>query len=151
AKRGNQSRVVGCAMMVDVVRSKGGARQLLQQIVLFIRSAVRADETDRVFAAGIVDALQHRRRGLRGFLPRCGTKLAALANHWLPDALGVSGEIKSKPPLYAKKISVDPAQVAVVRTQNPVVARAQRGLAAIRTMWAYRRNVRHSPRARFIP
>src|SRR5204862_1142848 len=84
--------------------------QLLQQMILFIRSAVRADETNRVFAAGIVDCLQHGRRGLRCFFPRYGIKLGTFANHRLADALGVPGEIKSKPPLHTKKISVDPAQ-----------------------------------------
>src|SRR5436309_12545924 len=105
-------------MMVDVVCSKRGARQLLQQIIFFIRSAVRADETNRVFAAAIVDCLQHGRRGLCRFFPRYVITLGSLANHRLPDAFGVLRKIKSKPPLDAQYVSVDAAPVAVVVTKN---------------------------------
>src|SRR5207302_10815122 len=100
----------------------------------------RTDEANRILAAGVVDRLQLYRRGLRGLFPRHGIKLAALTNQRLTDALGVLREVKSKPPLHAQKILVDPAQVPVVRTQNLVIAHAQRSLAAIRAVRAHRRD-----------
>src|SRR5260370_559953 len=44
AQRGDQSGVICRTVMVNVVGSKGGPRQLLQQIILFIRSAIRTNE-----------------------------------------------------------------------------------------------------------
>ena len=150
AQRRYQACVIRRAVMVDVVRSKRRARQPLQQVILFVRCPVRTDEPDRVLAVGVVNRLQLARCGLRGFFPGNGIELVALANQGLPNALRVFGEIKPKPSLHAQEISVDPAQVAVVRAQNFVVAHAERRLAAIRTVRADRRNVLHLPRPRLV-
>ena len=136
--------------MIDVIRSKRHARQLLQQVVLFIRSAVRANEPNRILAARVMNRFQLGRSGLRSFFPRNGKQLVALAQQRLPDALRMLREIKAKAPLHAQEILVDAAQVAVIRTQNLVIAHAQRRLAPVRTMRAHRRNVVHLPGARFV-
>ncbi len=50
AQRGDQARVIGGAVMIDVVRADGRARDAPQQIIFFVRRAVRADEADRIRA-----------------------------------------------------------------------------------------------------
>ena len=150
AKRRDQPGIIHGPVMVDVVRSKRRARHPLQQIILFIRSAVRTDESNRIFSAGVVNRLQLCRCRLRRLFPRNGIKFVAFANHRLPNALRVRREIKTKAALHAQKIFVNSTQVAVIRTQNLVIAHAQRRLAAVRAMRANRGNIRHLPRPRFV-
>ncbi len=57
AQRSNQSGVICRAVMINVVRSKGGSRQLLQQIIFFVGGAVRTDEADCFVAARVVHGL----------------------------------------------------------------------------------------------
>src|SRR5271165_743929 len=46
SQRGSESREVGSAMMVDVIGSQHQARELLQQVVLFVAGAVGSDDPD---------------------------------------------------------------------------------------------------------
>ena len=46
-QRRSESREVGGAMMVDVVGAQHQARELLQQVILFVAGAVGADHADR--------------------------------------------------------------------------------------------------------
>src|SRR5690242_18789399 len=59
-KRRSQGREVGGAVMVDVVGLQYHARELLQQVILFVGSAVRTHDSDRlpaVLLAGFLEAL----------------------------------------------------------------------------------------------
>src|SRR5260370_24511193 len=60
------------------------------------------------------------------------------------------GEIKTEAILDAQQIFVDAAHVAVVGTNNFVIADAERGLAAVRTVRADGRDILHFPGARFV-
>src|SRR5262245_25791050 len=53
-KRGDKSCVVRGAVVVDVVGPKCGAREALEQVILFIGSAIRTDEADGFLVAGVV-------------------------------------------------------------------------------------------------
>src|SRR5689334_20118250 len=57
AEGGDKSRVVGGAVMVNVISAESCARQALEQVVFFVRSAVRADEAYQFLAAGVVSGL----------------------------------------------------------------------------------------------
>src|SRR5215472_4035657 len=59
-------------------------------------------------------------------------------------------EIETEAALYAKKILVDAAQVAVIGAKNFMVADAERGLAAVRAVRANSGDVLHLPRPRFV-
>src|SRR5882724_1433067 len=88
--------------------------------------------------------------GAGGFLPGNGDKFVASTNEWLLDALGMFGEIVTEAAFDAEKIAVDAAHVAIVRAKNFVIADAERGLAAVRTVCANRGDVLHFPRPRFV-
>src|SRR5882762_6921884 len=47
-QRGDQASVICGAMVIDVVGAEGGAGQALEEIVLFVGGAVRADEAERI-------------------------------------------------------------------------------------------------------
>src|SRR5205823_6233945 len=83
AKRRDESCVISGAVMVDVVGAKGRAGEMLQKIILFVRSAIRADEADRVLAARVVRGLQLSCGGFGGLFPRNGEKLVTLAQQRL--------------------------------------------------------------------
>src|SRR5271169_6841466 len=102
AERRNESGVIRGTVMIDIVRSKRGPCQPLEQIVLFIRSAVRTDKANRIFAACIVNLFESRRGGLRSLFPRNGIKSVAFAYQRLANPLRVLGEIKAEAPLDAK-------------------------------------------------
>jgi len=50
AEGGEQPGVISGAVVVNVVGADGDASEALEEIVLFIRSAIRTDEADRVGA-----------------------------------------------------------------------------------------------------
>src|SRR5207249_8927345 len=93
---------------------------------------------------------QLRCRGLCRLLPGNGEQLVAPANQRLANAFLVIREITTEASFDAQKITVDSAQVAVVRAQNLVIAHAQRGFASVRTVRANCRYVLHLPRPRFV-
>src|SRR5215475_11080384 len=92
----DQPSVISGAMMVDVVGSKGCACEPLQQVIFFIRRAVRTDEADRILAASVVSGFQLGRRRLRSLFPGNSEQLVALAHERLTNALGMAGEIKAE-------------------------------------------------------
>src|SRR5260370_21263183 len=51
SQRRHQPRVIGSAVMIDIVRSKRRARHALQHIILFIGSAIRTDEPNPISAS----------------------------------------------------------------------------------------------------
>src|SRR5215831_7565191 len=137
-------------MMVDVVRAKCSPRQPLQKIAFLVRRAVRADKADSLRSIRGMQFLQFSRSGLRSFFPGNRQQFVALADERLLDALRVLREIEAEAALYAQKFLVNAREVAIVGAQDFVVAHAQRGLAAVRTMGANRRDVLHLPRPRFV-
>src|SRR5690242_18868614 len=60
-------------------------------------------------------------------------------------------EIERVAALDAKEFAVDPGAVAIVAADDVVIARAERGLAAVGAMGADRAHMRHFPRPGFVP
>src|SRR6266550_6119417 len=137
-------------MMIDVRSAESFAREFLKEIVFLVRSTIRTDEADRVRAVASVDVLKFGRSRLRGFFPGNGEKLVALANHRLLDTIRVFREIETETALDAQEVAIDAAHVAVVGTDNFVIANAERGLAAVRTVRANSGHVFHFPGPRFV-
>src|ERR1700722_17746294 len=59
-------------------------------------------------------------------------------------------EIETVAALDAQKLAVDAGMVAVIAADNVVVARSQRGLAAVRAVRANSAHMGHFPRPRLI-
>src|SRR5215467_11146094 len=108
--------------MIDVVGSEGSACEALQQVIFFVGSAVRADEADGFLAAGAVSGFQLGCGGLCGFFPGDREQLVTFANERLANALGMIGKIEAKAALYAEKIFVDAAEIAIVGAKDFVIA-----------------------------
>src|SRR5262249_45820373 len=137
----DQTGVVGSAMVVDVIGAEGLPREALKEIVLFVGSAIRSDETNGIGTVEIADALELRCNGLCGFFPGGGIELVAFAHHRLLDSLGMMGEVEAEAAFDAEEVLVDAGEVTIVGAQDLVIAHAEGSLAAVRTMRADRRHV----------
>src|SRR5260370_22915743 len=60
------------------------------------------------------------------------------------------GEIETEAAFDAQEVAVDAAHIAVVGAQNLVIAHAERGLAAIRTVRTNGGDILHFPGPRFV-
>src|SRR5262249_39481712 len=136
AERTKEASVIGCSMMIDVVCAECDASEALEEVVFFVGSAVRADEADRICAVGVADGFEFCSGSLRSFFPRDGKQLIALANERLLDALGMLREVEAEAAFDAEEVAVDTAHVAIIGSNNFVIADAERGFAAVRTMRA---------------
>src|SRR5262249_21318082 len=119
--------VVGGAMVVNVVRAEGDAREALEEIIFFVRSAVRTDKADGVGAVRVTNGFELRSGGLRCFFPGNRQELIALAYQRLLDTLRMFREIETEAAFHAKKIAIDAGEVAIVGAKYFVVADAQGG------------------------
>ena len=70
AESGHQAGEIRGAMMVHVVGAERGAGHALEQIIFFVGGAVRADEAEGIFSAGVVDRFELCGGSLCGFFPR---------------------------------------------------------------------------------
>ncbi len=61
--------IIGGAVVVDVVGAEHRARELLQQVGLFVGEAVAADDADGLAAAGVAELAQASCRRARGRPP----------------------------------------------------------------------------------
>ena len=136
AERGDEAGVIRGAMVIEIVGAERDAREAIQQIIFFVRGAIRADEADRGRAVLLVHLLQPARNFLERIFPAGGFEFAIAANERLADALGMLCEIEAEAALGAEKIAVDAGKVAIVGAQNFVVANAESGLAAVRAVRA---------------
>ncbi len=57
AERCKEAGVIGGAVVIDVVCAEGDAGEALEEIVFFVRSAVRTDEADGIGAMQVADDL----------------------------------------------------------------------------------------------
>ena len=153
-QRRGESREVGGAVMVDVVGLQHHARELLQQVILFVGGAVRADDADRLPAMLLASFLEALSDQLKRLFPGGWRQLPILANQRLGQAVFVIGEIESVAALDAEEIAVDAALVAIVSAHNLHAglgaAHAQSGLASVGAVGAGRADVVHLPGTRLI-
>ena len=54
-ERAGEGGVVGCALVVNVVGDENRARELLQQVILFVGGAVGTDDADGAAAARVAN------------------------------------------------------------------------------------------------
>src|SRR5262249_18691002 len=135
---------------VDVVRADVGAGQPAQQIILFVRRAVRADKTDGVGAVLLAHLLQAHADFPDRILPTGRFEFPIPADQRLPQALRMAREVEAEAAFRAEEFLVDTGEVAVVGTHDFVVADAQSGLATVRPVRAERADIHHLPRSRPI-
>src|SRR5260221_11373074 len=57
AERCKEAGVIGGAVVIDVVCAEGDAGEAVEEIVFFVRSAVRTDEADGIGAMQVADDL----------------------------------------------------------------------------------------------
>jgi hypothetical protein len=150
AERRDQAHVVRAPVMIDVVRADRRARNAPEQIVLFIRRAVRADEADRVRAVGLVHLGEAPGNLGQRVFPAGGHKLSVAAHQRKPETLGMLRVVEAEAALGAQKIPIYTGEVAIIGAQNFVVAHAERRLAAVRAVRANCGDVAHFPRPRLV-
>ena len=149
-----ERRIIRRAVMVDIIGSQHQTRELLKQIILFVRGAVGTDNADCIRAVASDDLAKVAGNGIDCFRPGDGNKPAIAAHHWLLDALGMVGEIEGVASLDAEKIAVDAALVAIVSAHDlnaaVAAAAAQRREATIAAVGADGADVVHLPRTRLV-
>src|SRR5262249_53113140 len=130
------------------------ARELLQEIVLFVGGAGGADDADGGAALRVADLLQAIGSSGERFFPTDGDETTVLADQRLAQSVFVGGEVEGVGSLDAEEVAVDAALIAIVAADDlhAVVgaAHAERGLAAIGTVRAGGGDVVHLPRAGLI-
>src|SRR5205807_1976393 len=109
----------------------------------FVGGVVRPDHAET--AAALLDLAElhrHRRQGLR---PRYRLQLSIHPQQRRLQPIGMVGEIKAIPALHTQERAVDPRAVAIVPADDLIVARAERGLAAISAVRADGADMLHLP------
>src|SRR5579883_331383 len=141
--------------MVNIVGAEHRTCEFLQQIIFFVRGAVRADNTDGLSAFALTNFTEPLRSEINRLTPGGFFELAiGLADERFGQAFRAVGKVKGIAALDAEEVAVDAALVAVVSAHNfhSVIgtAGAQSGLAAVAAMRADGRHVSHFPRAGLV-
>src|ERR1019366_8122017 len=150
AQRGDQAGVIGGAVMVQVVRADGCARDAPQQVIFLVGCAAGTDESDRIRAGRLVYLSEPPRDFRQGVFPARRLELAVPTHQRELQARRMFGEIKTEAALHAQEILVEAGEVSIIGAENFIVADTQRGLAAVRTVRAYGGDVRHLPGPRLV-
>ena len=74
-------------MVVDVVCAQHCARELLQQVILFVGGAIRADDADGLPALLLRTSVNFRADQLKGLFPGGGDEASFFANERLGQAI----------------------------------------------------------------
>ena len=72
-------------MVIDIVGAEGAAGEALEQVILFVGSAIGADEANGVSAIDEANVAQLGGCGESSFLPGNGEELVAFTKQWLLD------------------------------------------------------------------
>src|ERR1039458_5771398 len=131
--------------MIDVVGAEHAPRELLQIVILFVGGVVGADDAESARANRLLEFLGHRGQRLR---PRNLFQLAIDAHQRRLQAVGMVVEIEAVAAFDAQELAVDAGAVAIVATQYAVIARAERGFAAVGAVRTNGADVGHLPRPR---
>ena len=147
--------VIGAALVVDVVGLEHRARELLQQVILFVGGAVGADDADGRAAARVANLLQFAGGNAKRVLPRGRFELAGrIANQRLRQAVGALDKVETEAALGAEEVVIDAALVAIVGANDfgAVVggADAEGDFAAVGAVRADGGDVVHLPGPRLV-
>src|SRR6185312_9769829 len=148
---GSKRNVIRRAMVIDVVGADHRACEFLEQVILFVRCAVGADDADGVCAALVAQLAQIGAGVGQRLFPGDGLELAVFADERRCKAFDVVSEVKGVAALVAKEVAVDAGLIAVVAANDFRTFRdgadAERRLAAVAAVGAYGGDVVHLPRA----
>ena len=140
-------------MMIDVVCPQHQARELLQQVVLFVGGAIRADDANRGRPSwsGLLELVAISSNACSQV---AGTNLPSRLISGCRQALGIVREVEGVAALHTKEVAVDAALVAIVAANNLHAGigatYAQRGLASVAAMRADGADVLHLPRPSLV-
>jgi hypothetical protein len=142
-------------VVIDVVRLKNGAGELLEQVGLFVGDAVRTNYTDALAAARVATLAKFLSYIVERNFPADRLQLTIrLADERLRNASLVVGKVKGVAALVAEEVAVDAGLVAVVAANDLAAvghgAYAKRSLAAVAAVRADRSDVIHLPWAGLI-
>ena len=118
SQRRCESRVIGGAVMIDVVGLQHHAGEFLQKIIFFVCRPVRANDANGLSAVFVANFFELAPDQFERFFPGRGSQPAIFADQRLRHAVFVIGEVKSVTALDAEKIAVDAALVAVISANN---------------------------------
>ena len=148
-ERRGESRKIGRTVVVDVVGLQHHARELLQQIALFIGGSRRADHADRLTAVLIANFRKAPANQLECLFPCRRGQPAIAADKRLLNTFLAVGEVKSVAALDAEEIAVNAALVAIISADNfhaaIETAYAQSCFAAVAAVGTSGAHVLHLP------
>src|SRR5437773_4172578 len=136
--------------MVDVVGPEHRAREALEDVVLLVGGAVRADDGDRIAAVLGDNLLQALGSQAESFFPGRRFLAPVAANQWRRQSLFAVHKVPSKAALHAQELTVDAGMVAVVGANDLVIADGKRRLAAVAAVAADGARVGELPGPRLI-
>ena len=114
-------RVVGRALVIDVVGAEHSPCKLLQQIVFFVGRPVGADDADGRAALAVANLFELAGCKTQRMLPGGRLKLAlCIAHQRSGQPFGTLHKIKTKAPLGAQEVAIHAALVAIVRAHDLV-------------------------------
>ena len=150
-----ERNIIRGAFVIDVVGLKNRARKFLQQVILFIGSAIGTDDADRCAALSVANFFQPGCCVTECVFPGSGLKLALrITDERLAETFGAVNEVESKAALGAEEVAVNAAFVTVVGPNNfrAVVglADAESDFAAVAAVRANGGDVIHLPRTRLV-
>lgn len=142
-------------MVVDVIRADHRASELLQEVVLLVRGAVRSDDADGLRAVLVAEFTQLLAGEAQSLIPGDGLELAVgLADERRGEALNIVGEVEGVAALVAEEVAVHAGLVAVVAANDLGAvgdgAHAEGGLAAVAAVRADGGDVVHLPGAGLV-
>ncbi len=105
-----EGRVVGGALVIDVVGAENRAREFLQQVILFVGGAVGADDADGRAAARVANFFEFAGGDSEARAPRWRARVcrAALRTRGCVRRSGLSTKSKPKRPLAQRKSPLMP-------------------------------------------
>ena len=124
------------------------AGELLQIVVFFVCRAVGTDNAE--LAAACFHFVELPRHGEQRLRPGDRLQLSVNAHQRRLQALRILSEVEGIAAFDAEELAVDAGTVAVVPANDFVVAYAESGFAAVRTVSANGADVVHFPRAGLV-
>src|SRR5271166_532659 len=141
-------------MMIDIICFQNHTGELGEKIILFIRGARRAHNSNRLPAFHVTNSRKRLADQLKRLFPRRRSQLAVLANERLRQPFFMIRKIKTVSPLDAEEIPVRAALVAIVPANNfhPRIraSHAQSRLAPVSAVGADRAHMLHLPWPRLV-
>src|SRR5579884_78859 len=115
--------------MVDMVRLQNLTREFLEVEVLFVGGVIRSDHAKA--ATGPQVLIKFRRDSRQRFRPRDFFELSVPSHKRRLQTLRMIVKIECVAALNAQEFAVDSRAISIVSANDMVVARSERGFAAV--------------------